>query len=276
MNIPGLQAAAARLISQNASTILTAGGVVGTCLTAALAAKAGGAAALKIDIEERERYIMASRDVDPSQEGDLERERLSEEAKLSKKEKLQIAAPLFIPPILLGAATIASIVWANQISAKRAAALAAAYGMSQERMQQYRAKLEEKLSGPKFEQSLDEIAQERVDKNPPTQVIVVEGGNVLCFDEYTGRYFRSSHEKIMRAQNLVNDHLFQVQYASLSKFYDEIGLPATSMSEEVGWNMATTGALEVRIGVIKSPENQEPCLSVELVVPPRADFRQNY
>lgn len=270
MNIPGLQAALGRLISDNASTILTAGGVIGTCITAGLAARAGANAALKIDIAEREATAIAI-----ANEPD-EAEKYTIEVHLTKKEKFQIAAPLFLPPILLGAATIASIVWANQISAKRAAALAAAYGMSQDRLQQYKNKLEEKLTGPKHETAVQEMAQERVDKSPPREVIIMGNGDVLCFDEYTGRYFRSTHQNIMQAQNKVNDDLFQVQYASLSSFYDELGLKPTSMSNELGWNLATTGALEVRITAVKSPETQEPCLSVDFVVPPRPEYRQNY
>ena len=268
MNIPGLREAASKLVSDNASTILTAGGVIGTCLTAALAAKAGSRAALKLDQEVRERTAIAVMN--------SENDGLADDIELTMKEKLQIAAPLFIPPVLVGAATIASIIWANQISAKRAAALAAAYGMSQERLQQYRAKLEERLSGPKFAEAEQEIKQDQVDKRPPQQVFIVEGGNVLCYDEYTGRYFRSTHDKIIRAQNKINDDLFQVQYASLSSFYDYVGLMPTSFSNEVGWNMATTGAMEVRITAVKSPENEEPCLSIDFVVPPRADYRQNY
>lgn len=270
MNIPGLQAALGRLVSDNASTILTAGGVIGTCLTAALAAKAGSKAALKIDMEERERTAIAI-----ANEPD-EAEKYTLEVHLTKKEKFQIAAPLFLPPVLLGAATIASIVWANQISAKRAAALAAAYGLSQDRMQQYKDKLEEKLSGPKYQSAEQEMAKERVDKNPPKEVIIIGNGDVLCFDEYTGRYFRSSHTAIMQAQNKVNDDLFQRQYASLNDFYEKAGLSNTSMGDELGWNMATTGALEVKITAVTSPQTQEPCLSVDFVVPPRAEYRQNY
>jgi uncharacterized protein DUF6353 len=270
MNIPGLKEATAKLVSDNASTILTAGGVIGTCITAALAAKAGSRAALKIDMETRERTAMAVYHA-PDDE-----KHLVPEIILSKKEKLAIAWPLFVPPLLLGAATIASIVWANQISAKRAAAMAALYGVSQDRIQEYRSKLEEKLSGPKFAEAEQEIKQGQIEKTPPREVIIIGNGDVLCFDEYTGRYFRSSHDAIIRAQNKVNDDLFQVQYASLSSFYDYIGLMPTSFSNEVGWNLATTGSMEVRITAVKSPQTNEPCLSVDFVVPPRPEYRQNY
>lgn len=271
MNIPGLQAALGRLISANASTILTAGGVVGTCLTAGLAARAGASAALRIDIREREataiNYVNASEE---------ERENYDLQVELPLKEKIQIAAPLFLPPVLLGVATIASIVWANQISARRAAALAAAYGMSQDRLQQYKDKLAEKLTDSKHATALQEISQEQVDNNPPKQVVIIGNGDVMCYDEYTGRYFRSSHDHIIRAQNKVNDELFQSQHASLSSYYDAIGLMPTSFSNDVGWNLATTGAMEVRITAVKSQETQEPCLSVDFVVPPRGEYRQNY
>jgi cell division protein FtsB len=268
MNIPGIQAALSKLISSNASTILTAGGVVGTALTATLAAKASFKAAELIREEQ------AIRDAAAHEQSTDEERVFSPD--LTKWEKFKIVGPLYIPTVIIGGLTITSIVASNQVSAKRAAALAAAYGVSQDRVQELKDKMAEKLSGPKNQQALDEIAQERVDKNPPREVIIMGNGDVLCFDEYTGRYFRSTHSAIMLAQNKVNDDLFQVQYASLSSFYDQLGLNPTSMSNELGWNLATTGALEVRITAVQSPQTQEPCLSVDFVVPPRAEYRQNY
>lgn len=268
MNIPGLQAAMSKLISNNASTILTAGGVIGTALTATLAAKASFKAA------ELMREEVAIRDAAANEQSTNDELVLSPD--LTTWEKVKLVGPLYIPTVIIGSLTITSIVASNQVSAKRAAALAAAYGVSQDRVQELKDKMAEKLSGPKNREALDEIAQERVDKNPPREVIIMGNGDVLCFDEYTGRYFRSTHQAIMQARNKINDDLFQVQYASLSSFYDELGLMPTSMSNELGWNLATTGAVDVRITAVKSPQTQEPCLSVDFVVPPRAEYQQNY
>jgi len=266
MNIPGLKEAAGKLISDNASTILTAGGVIGTVLTATLAARAGGNAALRIDIENRERQAIA-RANDPDDIPD---------ETLTKMEKIKIAAPLFIPPVAIGVLTITSIVAANQISAKRAAALAAAYGLSEQRWADYKQRVEEKLSKPKKEAVEEEIAQDRVNVNPPPQnIIVVASGEVLCYDMHSDRYFHGSAEKILSAKNAINEELWQSQYASLSLWYDQLGLKPTGFSEEVGWNMATTGALDVVITTVKSPDDK-PCLAVEFVTNPRTEYRQLY
>jgi Family of unknown function (DUF6353) len=269
MNIPGIQAALSRLVVSNASTILTAGGVIGTALTATLAAKASFKAAELM----REEQAIRQAYLNEENRDSGKREFVPD---LTTWEKVKMVGPLYIPTVIIGGFTMTSIVASNQVSAKRAAALAAAYGVSQDRVQELKDKMAEKLSGPKNEQALAEIAQERVDKHPPREVIIMGNGDVLCFDEYTGRYFRSTHQAIMQAQNKVNDDLFQVQYASLSSFYDQLGLNPTSMSNELGWNLATTGALEVRITAVKSPQTQEPCLSVDFVVPPRPEYRQNY
>jgi hypothetical protein len=280
MNIPGLQQAVGRFISDNASTILTAGGVIGTVLTATLAAKAGGSAMLRIDMKEREDFWLARAVAEEDSNDpltDAELEELTQANKLSKVEKLKIAAPLFIPPVIIGTLTVASIVMSNQISAKRAAALAGAYALSEQRWADYKERVEQKLTKPKREQLETEIAEDRMNVNPPTaqEIILVGSGEVLCYDMYSDRYFNSTAEKIRAGQNKINEELFQSQYASLSAFYDYVGLPPTGFSNDVGWNMATTGACEVRITAHKSPDDK-PCLAFDFVVPPRPEYVQNY
>jgi hypothetical protein len=130
-----LQHRAKTLITENASTILTAGGVIGTVTTATLAGRAAFKAA----------DIIREEEVKAVQEGN------GHTMGLSNWERTRLVWPLFIPPVIIGGATIGSIVMANQMSAQRAAALAAAYGISQKQLDEYKRKLEEKLGVKKAE-----------------------------------------------------------------------------------------------------------------------------
>lgn len=251
---------AGQFMTENASTILTAGGVVGTVTTAVLTGKASYRASEII--HEQELEILA--------------EAPEAEVHLSKTDKVKLVWPLFIPPVLIGTATVGSIVAANMVSAKRAAALAAAYGISENKLKEYKEKVLEKV-GPNKERAVrDELAQDYVNDNPPSkEVIILAGGDVLCLDRMTGRYFRSTVENLKKAENAVNQELFNHQYASLSFFYDEVGLPPTSFSDDVGWNMAQTGVLELQFSTVMSPDEQ-PCVAVDFTNPPKNDYTQLY
>jgi hypothetical protein len=237
-------------MKENSSAILTAGGVIGTVATAVLSGRAS--------VKERE-----SREI-PKE--------------LSKTEKVTLVWPQFIPPVLVGSATIGSIVAANLMSARRAAALAAAYGMSQKQLEEYKAKVTEKLTGPKRQAIDDEIAQDRVTNNPPKdkEVIILAGGDVLCYDMLTGRYFRSTVEQVRKAEMKINADLVNNQYASLSSFYDEIGLPATNFTDTVGWGIHNQDLpLGVQLSTTMTPDDK-PCVTIDFDTQPSFNYQQSY
>ena len=88
-----------------------------------------------------------------------------------------------------------------------------------------------------------------------------------------GRYFQSSVEEIKRAENKVNHDLINFMHASLSEFYDEIGLPPTSYSDSVGWN--ANHRIEVTFSTTMSSNNQ-PCIAIDFVHPPTMEYAQLY
>lgn len=253
-----IQGVGQKFLTDNASTILTAGGVVGTVMTAILTGRASYKSAEIIREQEYGEY----------QERQVE---------LTKFDKVQIVWPQFVPPVVVGGLTIASIVAANQISASRAAALAAAYGVSQNQLEEYKAKLKEKLTGPKNQQIKDEIAQDRVNKYPPDrEVVILASGDVLCFDMYSGRYFQSTVERVRKAEQFVNRELAMRQYCSLSQYYDEVGLPPTSMSDTVGWTMLDQDqAFELQFSTTLT-QDDKPCIAVDFNILPKPDYGRNF
>lgn len=261
MHFPELQKRAGQFVSDNASTILTAGGVIGTTLTAVLTAKATFKAA----------EIIRQKELDHVVEAD------GHTMGLDTMDKVKLVWPHYVPPVVIGTATIASIVGANMMSAKRAAALAAAYGLSERQLKEYKEKVTEKLGVSKERTMRDEIAQDRVNANPPTrEVIIIAGGDVLCHDLLTGRYFQSSVENIKKAENKMNQEMYLNDSVSLSQFYDEIGLPPTSMSDEVGWNLASDdGPIEVRFTTTRTPDDR-PCIAFDFTVAPKYGYTRTY
>src|SRR3954467_11780114 len=249
-------------VSANSSALLTAGGVVGTVATAVLTGRAAFKAGDILRAENAKKKTEFLKE---------ESAAIAEVPKdmLSKKEKRIAVGPQFIPPVLVGGVTIASIIMANRMSAQKIAALAAAYGLAERNLSEYKEKVAEKLTGPKQQQVDDELAQDRVNKTDGYQSIVIVEGEVLCFDEPTARYFRSTMENIKSAVNAVNAEILNHDFASAGFFYEEIGLPGTSWTDEIGWNRDSL--VELKYSTVVSPDGR-PCIAIDFKIPPRADY----
>lgn len=191
------------------------------------------------------------------------------------QDKVKLVWMEYIPPVIAGAFTITCIIGANKIGSRRAAAVAAAYSLSEKAFVEYKEKVLEKIGDKKEQKVRDEIAQDRVDKDPVTtrEVIITGNGDVMCYDSLTGRYFLSNMESIRKAENEINKQILDFGYASLSEFYDKIGLSPTAFSEEVGWKYE--GMLEVQFSTVISDDGK-PCISIQyMTAPVRNYFRQH-
>lgn len=251
MNWPELVKRAEKLVVDNSPAILTGVGVVGTLTTALLAGKASIKAVRILENEQRFRNMR------------IEVSRRT----ITGREKVALTWKVFVPPAVVGTITIAAIIGSNRIGARRAAALAAAYAVSERAVEEYKQKVLDHLGARKEQKLHDEMIQDRVDRNPvqSKEVILTGNGDVLCQDSYSGRYFRSNAEAIRKAVNDINQRVISDNYASLSDFYELIGLPTTAQSDEVGWN--TNKLLEVRFTTAMSTDGQ-PCLVLDYWVSP--------
>lgn len=252
MGVTGFISKVGKIAGDNQSTILTGMGVTGVVTTVIFTTRATFKAAEIIEREERKR---------PS----------DTQAELTTKEKVKLIWPLYIPPASVAVTTIAAIVMANHEASKKIAALTVASGISERALQEYKDKVIEKLGDKKAVDIRDSIAQDRVNKTPlNTREIIIAGtGEVLCFDITTGRYFQSSVEEIRRAENKINFQIINHMYASLSSFYDEIGLPPTPYADTVGWN--GNELFEVTLSTVLSPDNR-PCVAIDFVRAPFAEY----
>ena len=104
-------------------------------------------------------------------------------------------------------------------------------------------------------------------------IFIMDKGNTLCYDVVSGRYFESSIDTIKRAVNNVNYNLTHgvMEYISLNEFYDEIGLPHTSIGDELGWNIGFDGQLDVEL-YTKFSDDERPCVALDYRVAPHYDY----
>lgn len=252
-----------KFASDNAPAILSAIGVVGAASAVYLTGKATFKAA-DIIAKEQERLNLTTPHVVHGE--------VFGPQKVETKTKVKLVWSQYLPAAGALTASIGCIVCAHRLSMGRAAALAAAYSLSEGRMTEYRAKVVEKFNPNKERQIRDEIAQDRVTNNPPkdSQVIIVGNGNVLCYDLPTGRYFHSNMEKLRSVQNDINAAVNEIGHASLSDFYTALGLRDTPFSTEIGWT--TSGLLDLHFSAVLTDDNQ-PCISIEYKAEPLRGFR---
>ena len=240
------------LVNENSTTILTGLGVAGVGVTAYLTGRASFKAASLIFEQEDHK--------------------LEVEEDFTTGQKVKMVWSLYIPPVLVGTVTIASIIAANRIASKKIAALVVASGVSERALKEYRERVLEKI-GPSKEQDIqDEIAQRRVANEAIGGDVIVLGGEVLCYDLHSGRYFNSTHEAIKRAENKINYELVHFSAASLSEFYDELGVSATTYSDMVGWDVGNQMA--VKISTVMSPDNR-PCLAIDFQPYPVYEYNRH-
>lgn len=251
------------LLENHSTTILTGVGVGGTVATSILTGRASFKAARIIDQVESEMYL-----------GWREGEHDEPPAEMSKTQMVKLTWMLYLPPVAAGVTTITAIIVANRISSTKIAALAVAGGISERALQEYKEKVVAKLGERQDQKLRDDIAQDRINQNPPGEVIIAGTGEVLCFDMLTGRYFMSTVEDIKRAENKINHEMLNSLGVSLAEFHEEIGLPSTPYTDSVGWQ-GSSDLVQVNFSTCMSPD-QRPCVAIDFARPPVLEWSKMY
>ena len=192
--------------------------------------------------------------------------------KLTVSEKMKVAWKPYIPAAITGIASISCIIGASSVHAKRNAAIAAAYNLSQTALTEYKEKVVETI-GEKKEQAIkDKISKDKIKKDPvsKSEVIVTGKGNTLCYDAFNSRYFYSDIDQIKRAINELNRIMLNQMYVSLNDFYDELNLKHSGNGDELGWKL-DDGFIEIDFSSQLSDDGR-PCLVIEYMVAPRYDY----
>lgn len=191
---------------------------------------------------------------------DDDRESLGREH--TTKEKVKIIAPEVIPPAITGVATIATIFGSHKASARRTAAAVAAYSLTNQAFDEYRQQVSEQL-GSRADKKIEEaVVDKKIKENPPSdtnQIVVMTGGDVLCCDLMTMRYFRSDMETLKSAQNKINERMLKERWMSVREFYNEIGVYPHSHMDRLGWDL-DVGLMEL-VFTTSLTESNEPCLA---------------
>lgn len=232
-----------RYLSKNSPTILTGCAVTGAFVAVALAIKGTKPAMRHIEeakIEHRDRIIIV--DGDEREDMELTQEEI-DSIQLKPLEVVQACWKDYIPTAIALAGTTACVIGAHSISAKRTAAMAALYTMSEQALKDYKDKAEEIVGKGKAEKIKDAVVHEELQRHPYdlNAPITLGRGEVMCYDRRTGRYFGSSMERIRTAAAELNKTMAYGDRVSLNDFYYAInessssGLSGVEDGDSIGW-----------------------------------------
>ena len=210
-------------LKKNSATILTVAAAAGVITTSVLSAKA---------------VIKASRVLAHKEEEKGE--------KLTFEETISAVWIIYIPPVVAGMSTIACVFGANILNQRQQASLASAYALIDSSYKEYKAKLKELYGEEAHNNIVDAIAAEKCDEvyisaggltSAYTQEIESDAEPRLFYDEYSGRYFETTIEKVLLAEYHLNRNYILRGFARLNEFYEFLGLEPMDYGETVGWDI---------------------------------------
>jgi len=205
-----------KLVADNSPLILTGIGAAGVLTTSYLTGKATLKAAKLLQETPPTMYINTD---------------------LDRKEQFLLLWKLYIPAATSAMLTISVIILANRIGTRRAAALAAAYTISERGFQEYREKVQETIGKKKETEIRDAVAQDQMARaGINSNMVIIGTGDSIFVDARTMRPFMSTMQDVKKAINDINWKINSSVYASVNDWYDKIGLPRVPDGDDFGWS----------------------------------------
>lgn len=245
---------AGRVLTKYSPGILTGIGITGMIGATFMAVKATPKALYLIDTKKEE----------------------AEVEELTPVETIKTCWTCYIPATLTTVLSAACLIGASTVSAKRNAALATAYSISEAALREYQEKVVEVVGEKKEKAVRDAVAKNQIERDPVTKsevVIIDSNSNTLCYEPLSGRYFKSTIDKIKKAEIKLDRQMIQEMYVSLNDFYWEIGLDGTDLGDKMGWNLSK-GYMDLSFSS-QLADDGTPCAVIVYGIPPVYDY-QNY
>lgn len=199
----------------------------------------------------------------------------SEVEELAPVETIKTCWKCYIPATLTTVLSAVCLIGASTVSAKRNAALATAYSISEAALREYQEKVVEVVGEKKEKAVRDAVAKNQIERDPVTKsevVIIDSNSNTLCYEPLSGRYFKSTIDKIKKAEIKLDRQMIQEMYVSLNDFYWEIGLDGTDLGDKMGWNLSK-GYMDLSFSS-QLADDGTPCAVIVYGIPPVYDYQR--
>ena len=203
---------------------------------------------------------------------ELEHEKYQETCVFTKKDVIQITWKYYIPTAIMTGISIGCMIGSNTVNLKRNAALASLYSLSETALKEYRTKVIETIGQNKERKIKDEIVKDRMARNTVNEsdVIFTGNGDTLCYDSFSGRYFKSDIEKIKQALNKLSRDMLSENFIALNEVYYALGLKSIGLGNLVGWHV-DDGLIEPDFDSTIA-DNGQPCIVLNYTCEPRYNY----
>lgn len=184
---------------------------------------------------------------------------------LTVKEKIQTTWRVYTPVAITAMGATACAIGAATQNYKRNAALAAAYGLSQETLNIYRQKVIETIGEKRESEVREETDKEIIKNHPPKggfEVNPVPPDTLCC---YKGRYFYGNWDSIRSIVNQLGEDMLNSPHdpsVTENDFFEMVGLGFTTEGNRLGWNLHINGRPELCTPSLIELENHQIVLVI--------------
>jgi len=264
-----------KVLVKHSPKILTALGISGMFGTVIWAVKQ------KDDAELRIKNAKAEKAAEKTEDGSVTS---IDDITLTPIETVKAIFPAYWGVGLSFALSAAAIIGSDYISDKRQVALSAAYTIADMSLKEFQKKTEEVVGAKKMDIINQGIAQEQVDKNPPSkQIIEYVTANTrytIFMAPYTNQPFTAKIDDVKAAFNEINKRLNLGESISLNDILYELNLIAidtgagrgVTENSDIGdlfyWNINECGIIEFNTVATKLQETDIPCLKINIGTEP--------
>lgn len=175
----------------------------------------------------------------------LHNKKLEKGAELNKKEVVKAVWKNYLPAAFAFFGTTVCIIAAN-VSGKRAIASAtAACALVTKSYEQYKNKVVELFGKETHDKIISSIAAEKSNDDVITAGSICknaslefgdDGEEVLFYDVFSDRYFRSTISRVLQAEYHLNRNYVLRGYVSINEFYEFLGISTVDGGDDVGWS----------------------------------------
>jgi len=183
--------------------------------------------------------------VERIEEAREEKKKEGKDDKLTITESVKATWKCYAVSLVMFVIAAILIIEAQQATAKRAAAFATAYQLSEQMLQEYKDAAKEIVGEKKANEIQDQAAIQQVQHNPPAvnNIIVTGKGKQLCIDSLSQQPFYSNAESIRQDfKRAVTDKFASdvcIDFIEVEDWFYQANLDKASkmeLSKEQGWN----------------------------------------
>ena len=171
----------------------------------------------------------------------IDEREIQENKRLSTTEVIKTTWKCYVPAAVTGVCSIGCLIGASSVNARRNAALATAYTISETALKEYKEKTVEVVGEKKEQVIRDAVARDKLEKAQVTsrEFIITGKGETPCFDPLTNSCFKADIEILRKAENILNKRMRDEMVITVNDFLQEIGLDPCddAIGENMGWDI---------------------------------------